>query len=207
MAAICGSIARSFGRKSRVGQLSMMAGAMAQPSMSASDWVAKMTRGVLLAQRLQPFAQLAGEAVVVERQPALVDDEQGRPAVEPVLDAVEEIGEHGGRGARADQALGLEGLDLGFAKPLALRRRAAGPRDRRASRAAAPASARSTAAAPTGRSACAPSTGAEASEVSADQRCSFTSGVIVTLLAGRGASRSIRPPRRVRRRRRSRASG
>ena len=41
--------------------------------------------GVLLAQRLQPFAELAGKALVVERQPAFVDDQQGRPAVEPVV--------------------------------------------------------------------------------------------------------------------------
>jgi hypothetical protein len=33
---------------------------------------------------------------------------------------VEEIGEHGGRRAGADQALGLEGLDLGLAEALGL---------------------------------------------------------------------------------------
>jgi hypothetical protein len=33
---ICGSIARSFGSSSRVWQLSMMAGAIAEPSMSES---------------------------------------------------------------------------------------------------------------------------------------------------------------------------
>ena len=76
--------------------------------------------GVLLAQRLQPFAELAGKALVVEGEPALVDDEQRRPAVEPVLDAVEEIGEHRGRRAGADQPLGLEGLDVGLAEPLGL---------------------------------------------------------------------------------------
>jgi len=37
MAAICGSSARSLGRRIRVGQLSMIAGAMALPSMSARD--------------------------------------------------------------------------------------------------------------------------------------------------------------------------
>ena len=37
---------------------------------------------VLLAQRLQPFAELAGKPAIVEREPALVDDEQGGPAVE-----------------------------------------------------------------------------------------------------------------------------
>ena len=39
----CGSIARSFGRKMRCGQLSMMAGAIVLFAMSASDWVAKTT--------------------------------------------------------------------------------------------------------------------------------------------------------------------
>ena len=58
--------------------------------------------------------------LVVEREPALVDDEQRRPAVQPVLDAVEEIGEHGGRRARADQTFGLEGLDRRIAEVLVL---------------------------------------------------------------------------------------
>jgi hypothetical protein len=31
--------------------------------------------GVFLAQRLEPFAQLRGEAAIVEREPTLVDDE------------------------------------------------------------------------------------------------------------------------------------
>ena len=54
--------------------------------------------GVLLAQRFQPFAQLRGKALVVEREPAFVDDEQGGRAVERRFDAVEEIGENGRRG-------------------------------------------------------------------------------------------------------------
>ena len=76
--------------------------------------------GVLLAQRLQPFAQLAGEAVVVEREPAFIDDEEAWPPIEPAFDAMEEIGEHGRRGAGADQALGLEGLDVGVAETFGL---------------------------------------------------------------------------------------
>ena len=76
--------------------------------------------GVLLAQRLQPFAQLRGEAAVVEREPALVDDEERRAAVEPAFDAMEEIGEYGAGGAGADQALGLERLHGRLAEPLAL---------------------------------------------------------------------------------------
>ena len=48
MAVICGSIARSFGSRIRVWQLSMIAGAIADPSMSESDWVAKMTLAFFL---------------------------------------------------------------------------------------------------------------------------------------------------------------
>ena len=88
--------------------------------MSDSDWVAKITRGILLAQRLQPFAQLPGKAFVVERKPAFVDDQQRRPAVEPALDAMEEIGQHRGRGRGSDQPLGLKGLDFGLSEPLGL---------------------------------------------------------------------------------------
>ena len=76
--------------------------------------------GILLAQRLQPLAKLAGKALVVERQPAFIDDQQRRPAVEAVFDAMEEIGEHGGRSAGADQPLGLERLHRGVTKPLGL---------------------------------------------------------------------------------------
>jgi len=45
---ICGSMARSLGSKIRVGQLSMIAGAIAEPSISASDWVAKTTEAFFL---------------------------------------------------------------------------------------------------------------------------------------------------------------
>ena len=43
--------------------------------------------GVLLPQRLQPLPHLAGKALVVQRQPTFVDDQQRRPAVEAVFDA------------------------------------------------------------------------------------------------------------------------
>ena len=128
---ICGSIARSLGRKMRVGQLSMMAGAMALRLDVGEALGGEDDRGVLLPQRLQPFAELRGEAAIVERQPAFVDDEQGGPTVETPLDAVEEIGEDGRRRARADQALGLEGLHVGFAQALGLgvEQPAVGPAD------------------------------------------------------------------------------
>ena len=79
----------------RVGQLSTIAGAIGLLSMSESDWVAKTTEAFFLRKRLQPFAQLTRESGIVEDEPALVDDEQGRPSVEALLDAMEKIGEHG----------------------------------------------------------------------------------------------------------------
>ena len=72
---------------------------------------------VLLAQRLQPFPELAGEAFVVERQPALVDDQQGRPAVKAILDTVEQVGQHGRSRAGPDQPFGLHRLDVGEPEP------------------------------------------------------------------------------------------
>ena len=75
---------------------------------------------ILLAECLQPFPKLFGEAAVVEGEPTLVDDEQGWTPVEPIADAVEEVGENRGRGAGADKALGLEGLDVGLAEAFRL---------------------------------------------------------------------------------------
>jgi hypothetical protein len=48
MRAICGSSARSLARKTRVRQLSTMAGAIAEPSMSARLCVAKTTLAFFL---------------------------------------------------------------------------------------------------------------------------------------------------------------
>ena len=47
--------------------------------------------GVLLAQRFQPFAELAGETLVVQRKPAFIYDEQRGAAIEPVADTMEEM--------------------------------------------------------------------------------------------------------------------
>src|ERR1700761_8552037 len=41
--------------------------------------------GILLAQGLQPLAQAPGEVSVIQRQPALIDNEKGRPAIEAAL--------------------------------------------------------------------------------------------------------------------------
>ena len=98
----------------------MMAGAMPDTVDVGQRLRGEDDGGVLLPQRLQPFAQLAGKALVVQRKPAFIDDQQRRPAVEAVFDAMEEIGEHGGRSAGADQPLGLERLHRGVAKPLGL---------------------------------------------------------------------------------------
>jgi hypothetical protein len=68
---ICGSIARSFGSNMRVGQLSMMAGAMLIDV--ESDCVAKMTRRSF-AQGLQPFAQCPAKSSS-SREPAFIDDQ------------------------------------------------------------------------------------------------------------------------------------
>src|SRR5262249_51232005 len=76
--------------------------------------------GVLLAQSLEPLSKLCPEGRIIERQPALVDDQQGGPAIKPPLDAMKEIGEYGGGGARADQSFGLEGLNVGASEPFGL---------------------------------------------------------------------------------------
>ena len=75
---------------------------------------------VLLAQRLEPLPELGGKGRAVEDQPAFVDYDQRRAAVEPSLDPVKEIGEYGARRARANKAFRLEDLNAGTAKPLFL---------------------------------------------------------------------------------------
>ncbi len=77
-------------------------------------------RGVLLAQGLQPFAQLGAEAGIVEGDPALIDDDQGRSSVQPRLDPVKQMGEHRGRCTRSDQAFCLEGLNRADAEVFAV---------------------------------------------------------------------------------------
>ena len=81
--------------------------------------VGKRLRGeddgrVLLAQRLQPFAQLRREAVIVEREPAFVDDQERWPSIQTVADPMEEIRKDGRRRAAADQPFGFKGLDRSF---------------------------------------------------------------------------------------------
>ena len=93
---------------------------------------------------------------------------------------MEQIGQDGGRGARADQPLGLERLHVGVAEALGLGVEQPSARPAQRYRAAAPASARWTAAAPKGRSACARRPAPRRARSSADHRCSLTSGVTVT---------------------------
>jgi hypothetical protein len=78
---ICGSSARSFGRKMRVGQLSMIAGAIAEPSMSARDWVAKTTEAFFLRRvfshsRIWPAKPRSSRA----SQPSSMMRRVGRPS-------------------------------------------------------------------------------------------------------------------------------
>src|SRR6516165_7227093 len=120
MADIWGSIARSFGSSSRVWQLSMIAGAMPDVSISESDCVAKTTEAFFFRSVFNHFAELAGKAFIVQREPPFVDDQERRPAVEAIFDPMKEIGEYGGCGYRPDQSLGLEHLHRGLPKPLGL---------------------------------------------------------------------------------------
>ncbi len=63
---------------------------------------------------------MPGEALVIQREPAFIHNQQRRATVEAVLDAMEEIGEHSGSRAGADQPFGLEDLNIGFAQMLGL---------------------------------------------------------------------------------------
>src|SRR5690606_21476832 len=49
---------------------------------------------IFLAQGLQPCAKLRCESRAIEDEPALVDDDESRRAVETPLDPVEKIGKH-----------------------------------------------------------------------------------------------------------------
>jgi hypothetical protein len=75
-------------------------------------------RRVLFAQCFQPLPNLPRETRFVEREPPFIDDEERRPSLEPVFDAVEVIGENGERRTPADEAFRLEHLHIGRAKPL-----------------------------------------------------------------------------------------
>jgi len=89
----------------------MMAGAMALPSMSASDCVAKRTEAFFL-RSVFSHSRSWREPMIVEREPAFVDDDECGTAVEPILYAVEEIERTAGAATASDQPFGLEGLNL-----------------------------------------------------------------------------------------------
>ena len=93
----------------------MMAGAMALPSMSASDWVANTTLAFFLRSVFSHSRSCAPkDASSSASQPSSTISSVGSPVRRP-LDAVEQVGQHGRRGAGADQALGLEDLDVAAA--------------------------------------------------------------------------------------------
>ena len=136
--------------------------------------------GVLLAQRLQPLAQLRGKAV------------DRRAQASPRRRSAGSAGHRGGlrcdgRDRRARRARRRCRSAPRSRRPAPRprrdarsRRRAAGRRGRRGNRVAAPASALADCSSTERPVSVRSSTGAVASEVSADQRCSFTSGVTVT---------------------------
>ncbi len=49
---------------------------------------------VLLAQRLEPLADARGEHRIVQEQPGLIENQQGRCAIEPLVEAREQIAQH-----------------------------------------------------------------------------------------------------------------
>src|SRR5439155_20469328 len=76
---------------------------------------------VLPPQRLQPLPDLRSENRVIEQCPSLVEPDQGGRAVEPPLDAAEEVSQHSSSctGVR-QQLLHLEPLHPGFVESVAL---------------------------------------------------------------------------------------
>ena len=76
--------------------------------------------GILLPQRFQPFAKLAGKALIIKGQPSFIDDQQRRPTIEAIPDPVEEIGQHRRSCTGPDQPFDLEGLNGGLAQVLDL---------------------------------------------------------------------------------------
>ena len=71
-------------------------------------------RRVLLAQGPQPFLELGAEGVIGQHHPGFVDDDEGGPPVEPLLDAVKQIGQHrdGDLRPHAHQGFELEGDEV-----------------------------------------------------------------------------------------------
>ena len=97
----------------------MIAGAMLLSDDVGERLGGEHNRDILLAQHLQPFADARGEQGIVEEHPGFVEDEQGRAAVEPLLEPVEQIGEHRkDRRCVAHQRFGLEAMDVGEGEPV-----------------------------------------------------------------------------------------
>ena len=86
MAAICGSAARSFGRKIRVGQDSMMAGAMLDVSMSARLCVAKTTLALRLRRVFSHSRSCAAKSGLSRTsQPSSMMMSVGEPSSRPSM--------------------------------------------------------------------------------------------------------------------------
>ena len=80
-------------------------------------------RGVVLAQLLEPELDPLGEELVEEVGPRLLENDQRRPPVEPLLDPVEEVEERRDDDPVAElhQVRHLEDLEAALAEPVALR--------------------------------------------------------------------------------------
>lgn len=85
----------------------MIAGAMAELSMSLSDCVAKMTLAFFFRRVLSHSLSWSANPSSSSASQPLVDNQQGRSAIEPVADTVEQVGQNRRCGLGADQALDL----------------------------------------------------------------------------------------------------
>ena len=120
MAAICGSAARSFGRKMRVGPLSTMAGAMLLASISARLCVANTTLAFFFRKVFSHSRSWAAKSGLSRTsQPSSMMISVGEPSSRPSI-RWKQVGQDGGRRAGADQPLRLERLDRRLAETLEL---------------------------------------------------------------------------------------
>ncbi len=114
------AVAIVLGPRARIGHEHHGRGLLDQRGRDAAvERVARTLGGeadqrVALAQGLEPVADARGEHLVVERLPALVDQDHRGRAVEPLVDAVEQVHHHRRAQARAFKQRGhVEADDAG----------------------------------------------------------------------------------------------
>ena len=74
----------------RWGQLSMIAGAIEEPAMSASDCVAKTTETFRFRSTFSHSRMRAAKSGLSRIDPGLVEHQQRRPSIEPLLKTMEQ---------------------------------------------------------------------------------------------------------------------